>query len=175
MIRPTLTNRPALAARIVSSALLAFGLGGCATDGPELRALDREIALERFMGDWFVVASIPIDVPFFSEAEAHDAVESYRLEPDGGIDITYTFRDGAFDGETRVMKQSGRVVEDGRGTEWRVQVFWPFESAYLIAWLDAGYRRAMAAVVTRRAIQAAIARANGDRVPIPASESTQGS
>ncbi len=48
------------------------------------------------------------------------------------------------------MKQSGRVVEDGRGTEWRVQVFWPSESAYLmIAWLDAEYRRAIVGVPSR--------------------------
>ena len=40
---------------------------------------------------------------------------------------------------------------------------------------SAAYRRAMAAVVTRRAIHAALARARGEQVPIPASESTYGS
>lgn len=40
---------------------------------------------------------------------------------------------------------------------------------------SATYRRAMAAVVTRRAVQAAIARARGEEIPIPATESTQGS
>lgn len=39
---------------------------------------------------------------------------------------------------------------------------------------SADYRRAMAAVVTRRAIQAAVARAQGETVAIPASESTYG-
>jgi carbon-monoxide dehydrogenase medium subunit len=34
------------------------------------------------------------------------------------------------------------------------------------------YRRAMAAVIARRAIHAALTRARGDRVPIPASGST---
>jgi CO/xanthine dehydrogenase FAD-binding subunit len=34
------------------------------------------------------------------------------------------------------------------------------------------YRRAMAAVITRRAINAALTRARGERVPIPASGST---
>jgi CO/xanthine dehydrogenase FAD-binding subunit len=37
------------------------------------------------------------------------------------------------------------------------------------------YRRAMAVVITRRAIQAALARARGETVVIPASESTYGS
>lgn len=39
---------------------------------------------------------------------------------------------------------------------------------------SAGYRRAMTAVVVRRAIEAAVARARGDAVTIPATESTQG-
>jgi len=111
--------------------------------------MDREIEVQRFMGDWFVIAFIPIDLPFFSEAAAHDAVENYRLEESGEIDITYTFRDGAFDVEPTVMKQRGRVLEEGTGTEWRVQVFWPFESAYLIAWVDDTYERAIVGVPSR--------------------------
>jgi len=39
---------------------------------------------------------------------------------------------------------------------------------------SADYRRAMAAVITRRAIQTALARARGETVAIPASESTYG-
>jgi CO/xanthine dehydrogenase FAD-binding subunit len=39
---------------------------------------------------------------------------------------------------------------------------------------SADYRRAMAAVITRRAIQAALARAQGETVAVPASESTHG-
>jgi len=39
---------------------------------------------------------------------------------------------------------------------------------------SAEYRSAMAVVITRRAIQAAIARARGEDVAIPASESTTG-
>ena len=36
------------------------------------------------------------------------------------------------------------------------------------------YRRAMAAVITRRAIEAAVARANGEAVPVPASPALHG-
>ncbi len=39
---------------------------------------------------------------------------------------------------------------------------------------SAGYRRAMAAVITRRAIEAAVARARGDSVPVPASPALHG-
>ena len=40
---------------------------------------------------------------------------------------------------------------------------------------SAEYRRAMVAVVARRAIESAVARARGEQVPIPATESTYGS
>lgn len=141
-------HRPIILAALFSA--WAILLGGCATTGPELEALDRRIEVERFMGDWYVLAFIPIDLPFFSEAEAHDAVENYRLNGEGGIDVTYTFRDGSFDAEPTVMTQRGRVYDEETGAEWRVQVVWPFESAYLISWLDEGYERAIVGVPSRR-------------------------
>src|SRR5690606_18925633 len=67
------------------------------------------VDLPRFMGDWYVVAHIPAG----SEADAYNAVESYRLEPDGTIATTYAFRDGGFDGEVVVMEPNG-VVRDTR-------------------------------------------------------------
>jgi apolipoprotein D and lipocalin family protein len=89
-------------------------LAGCATDGPPpLEALDRRIDLERFMGDWYVIGFIPISLPFFSEADAHNGVESYRLADDGTIETTYTFRDGAFDGPERRFTPKGWVHDDG--------------------------------------------------------------
>ena len=69
---------------------------GCQS-GPErepLKAIDRPIQLERFMGDWYVIAHIPA----FIEADAFNGVESYRLDADGTIPTTYTFNDGGFDG-----------------------------------------------------------------------------
>jgi len=134
---------------VAALGVLALLLGGCASSGPDLMPLDREIEVERFMGDWYVLAFIPIDLPFFSEAEAHDAVENYRLNEEGGIDVTYTFLDGGFDGEPTTMRQRARVFDEVRGTEWRVQIFWPFESAYLIAWLDDAYERAIVGVPSR--------------------------
>ncbi len=144
-----LTNRRFGRTGILSILLLAASLGGCASSPPPLEALDRKIEVERFMGDWYVVAFIPIDLFFFSEADAHDAVERYELDDEGGIDITYTFRDGSFDAEPRVVTQDGRIYDEELGTEWRVRPFWPFWSAYLIAWLDDDYERAIVGVPSR--------------------------
>ena len=48
---------------------------------------------ERSMGDWYVFANIPT----FIERDAHYASENYRLEEDGSIATTFTFRAGSFD------------------------------------------------------------------------------
>lgn len=129
--------------------ILAVGISGCASSQPDLRALDRRIDVGRFMGNWYVVAFIPIDLPFFSEANAHDAIESYRLNDKGEIDISYSFRDGGFDVEPTVLTQRGWIEDPRRAGEWRIQFLWPFDSAYLIAWVDEEYDRAIVGVPSR--------------------------
>ena len=57
----------------------------------ELKAVDY-VDLPRFMGDWYVIANIPTRL----ERGAHNAVESYRLDDDGSIATTFTFRADGF-------------------------------------------------------------------------------
>ena len=129
--------------------ILAIGFAGCVSGQPGLRPLDRRIDIGRFMGDWYVVAFIPIDLPFFSEANAHDAIESYRLNEDGEIDISYSFRKGSFESEPTVLTQRGWIEDAERPAEWRIQFLWPFESAYLIAWVSENFDRAIVGVPSR--------------------------
>jgi len=126
-------------------------LSACATDGiPPLRALDRQVDLERFMGDWYVIGFIPIVVPFFSEEGAHNGVESYRLTGEGVIETTYSFRDGGFDGRQRRFTPRGWVHDEETNAEWRMQFLWPFKSAYLIVYLDEDYRNTVVGVPDRK-------------------------
>ena len=48
------------------------------------------VDLERFMGDWYVIANIPT----FIETNAYNAMESYRLAGDGTVATTFNFREG---------------------------------------------------------------------------------
>jgi len=138
---------PRLALALLGSALL----GGCATaDFPPLEAMDREIELQRFMGDWYVIGFIPIDLPFFSEADAHNAVESYELAGDGIIETTYTFREGSFDGPERQLTPKGWVHDEKTHAEWRMQFVWPFRAAYLIVHVDPDYRNTIIGVPDRK-------------------------
>ena len=82
--------------------LIFMLMTGCAmNDLPRLQSIERSIDLQRFMGDWYVIGSIPIDTWFASEANAHNAVETYALTGDGRIQTTYTFRKDGFDGEEK--------------------------------------------------------------------------
>ncbi|HEY5622689.1 MAG TPA: lipocalin family protein, partial [Gammaproteobacteria bacterium] len=137
------------AVRVFAIALLALA-GGCAMSSTEpLRAIDRKVDLERFMGDWYVIASIPIDFWFASEAGAHNGVETYALREDGRIQTTYTFRQDGFDGEEKQFNPVGWVHNTETNAEWRMQFLWPFRSAYLIAYLDEDYQHTIIGVPER--------------------------
>jgi apolipoprotein D and lipocalin family protein len=93
------------------------------------------IDLERFMGDWYVIAHIPMS----PEAEAHDAVESYALAEDGTIDIHFRFCDGALDGPREEFTMRGWVYDPATNAEWRVRPVWPLRFRYQITELDPQY------------------------------------
>lgn len=102
------------------------------------------IDLPRFMGDWYVIASIPT----FLEKQAYDAVESYRLEPDGTIATTFTFRKGSSQGPLKTMKPRGRV-RDASNAVWGMQFIWPIKAQYLIAYVDDDYTETIIARTAR--------------------------
>jgi apolipoprotein D and lipocalin family protein len=106
---------------------------GCAT-APTMKTVDR-VDLPRFMGDWYVLAHIPASV----EKNAWAGVESYRLDPDGSIATTYTFREGGFDGKEKSYHPRGFVRNRETNAEWGMRFIWPFRSEYLIVHLDEGY------------------------------------
>ena len=92
------------------------------------------VDLDRFMGDWYVIANIPT----FIEKGAHNAVESYRLDADGTIATTFTFRAGGFDGEPKRYTPRGFVLDADRTRVWGMQFVWPIKADYRIVYLDDG-------------------------------------
>jgi apolipoprotein D and lipocalin family protein len=112
--------------------LMLFGLGGCRS--PHLAPLRTEprVDLAAFMGDWYVIASIPT----FLEKGAHNAVESYRLETDGTIATTFTFRKGAFDGPLKRYEPRGFVLDRASNAVWGMRFVWPIKADYRIVHLS---------------------------------------
>jgi apolipoprotein D and lipocalin family protein len=114
-------------------------LAGC-NSAPTLPVV-QHVDLERFMGDWYVIANIPTRW----EEGAHNAVESYRLDRDGTIATTFTYRDGAFDGPEKVMRPRGFVRDTGSNAVWGMQFVWPIKAEYLIVHVDPDYRETIVA------------------------------
>jgi apolipoprotein D and lipocalin family protein len=109
-------------------------LASCASSGPEMETVDY-VDLERFMGDWYVIANIPT----FLEKGAHNAVETYALNDDGTIATTFTFRDGAFDGKEKQYNPKGFIRDTGSNALWGMRFIWPIKADYRIVHLDEDY------------------------------------
>ena len=110
-------------------------ISGCAGQNPSPIKPVAYVNLNQFMGDWYVIASIPTVI----ETEAYNAIESYQLEKDGSINTTFVFRKGGFDGPEKRYNPRGFVVENTGNAVWGMQFIWPFKSEFIIAYLDKDY------------------------------------
>lgn len=124
---------PALPAAL--ALLAALGLLACRAPRLEPLRTVPQVDLPRFMGDWYVIASIPT----FLEQGAHNAVESYRLEADGSIATTFTFRKGAFDGPEKRYNPRGFVQDRASNAVWGMRFLWPIKADYRIVHLADDY------------------------------------
>ena len=120
---------------MIMGAFGAVSLAACAASKPPLETVDY-VDLERFMGDWYVIAHIPT----FLEDEAYNAVESYALDEDGTIATTFTFRNGGFDGEKKRYEPRGFVTDTRSNAVWGMRFVWPIKADYRVMYLDEDYR-----------------------------------
>ncbi|MDH3451832.1 MAG: lipocalin family protein [Gammaproteobacteria bacterium] len=115
-------------------AIIGISMLSACTSAPPIRTVDH-VDLERFMGDWYVIANIPT----FVEEGAHNAVESYSLQDDGTIATTFTFNADDFDGELKRYNPRGFVRDRESNAVWGMQFIWPFKAEYRIIYLNDDY------------------------------------
>lgn len=118
---------------MVLAGMMLTMLNGCTAPAPIRTA--ESVDLPRFMGDWYVIANIPT----FLEEGAHNAIESYRLNDDGSIATTFTFKQDGFDGEQKIYRPTGFVLDHKSNAVWGVQFLWPFRADYRIVYVDEAY------------------------------------
>lgn len=140
---------------LIATGILFLMVSACSTSSvPPLRGTEQAVDLQRFMGPWYVIASIPIDIPFlpmFSEKGAHNGIESYRLTDDGTIETTYTFRKDSFDGPERIMTPRARTANPPVNSEWKMKFKWYLPASdYLILRVDPDYQRTVIGVPNRK-------------------------
>ncbi len=94
------------------------------------------VDLEKFMGKWFVIALVPNMI----EKGATNSSDTYILNEDGTIDITYN---AIKDGKQRQIKQKGTVVNQSSNAEWTIQMRKPFvpfmKFPFKIVYVDENY------------------------------------
>ena len=105
--------------------LLAVLTVAACTSNPSAPLPEPQVDLDRYMGDWYVLASIPTPL----ETNAYDAIERYRLADDGTVETTFTYSNGSHDGEQREYTATGFVTEDPSNAVWEMQFLWPFRYA----------------------------------------------
>jgi len=122
-------------ASVAATTWLALTACGCAGEAKVPITTAAHVDLNRFMGDWYVIASIPTLI----ERGAHNAVESYTLNADGTVATTFAFNAGGFDGKRKVYHPTGYVADTQSNAVWGMMFLWPFKSEYRVIWLDADY------------------------------------
>ena len=113
-----------------------MSLAACSGTMPPVRSV-AHVDLDRFMGDWFVIASIPT----FIEQDAYNAVESYARSGDREVATTFRFNKGSFDGPLKTYKPTGYVTDDPSNAIWGMQFIWPIKADYRVMYLSEDYSR----------------------------------
>ncbi|MGE3260934.1 MAG: lipocalin family protein [Bacteriovoracia bacterium] len=118
--------------------ILLLATGCSSTPSKELPSQETvdHVDLQRFMGKWYVIASIPTS----AEKDAVNATETYTWNAkEERVDIDFRFRQGSASGEEKIIPQKGFIENKETNAEWRVQPFWPLKFAYLIVDLAPDY------------------------------------
>jgi len=128
--------------------LLLFGVSCNPSDDSNAHTMKTVpfVDIERFMGDWYVIANIPT----FIEKRATNAIETYRLNKKGEIETTFTFFQGDPSGEKKVYTPKGFIYNTETNAEWRMQFVWPFKAPFLIIDLADDYSYTVIGVPNRK-------------------------
>ncbi len=109
--------------------------GGCNSQATSTMQTVEFVDIERFMGDWFVIANVPT----FFEKDAFNAIEQYEKNADGTISTTFTYRSGAPNGPKKSMGAKGFITDTSSNATWGMQFIWPIKADYRIVYLDKNY------------------------------------
>jgi|TARA_B110000438_G_C15757442_1_gene625768 apolipoprotein D and lipocalin family protein len=117
---------------VVISALL---VASCTHQPREPMQTASYVDINKFMGDWHVLANIPT----FPERGAINPIERYTLNEDGTVDTRFSFinpRNGA----ERELKATGYIQPDSNNAVWGMQFIWPIKADYRVVYLDPDYQ-----------------------------------
>ena len=110
-------------------------LCGCMTIPKAPLRTVNHVDLPRFMGDWYVIGTIP----WIVEKNNVGTMDLYKMRPDGRIGITYVFHKKDLSTKRQEMHAIGTVLDKQSNARWGVQFIWPFKAPYLVIDLAPDY------------------------------------
>ena len=99
-----------------------------------------KLDIERFMGDWYVLADIA--TPF--DKDAYAPTEHYILKSDGMVETTYRYQKGNATGDFKSRTMTARPNSE-LPSIWGMRLIWPFEADYRIAHIHPDYETTIVA------------------------------
>lgn len=133
--------------KIFLAVILLSLLAGCSTfqKNDPLPSADR-VDLDRFMGKWYVIGSVQGIV----DRKPYNSTTTYTRGK-RGIDITYEFNAGDYNGKLKTYSVRAMVDNPGINNDWEVRyVTWPFESDYRVIHLEPDYSVAVVGQPSRK-------------------------
>ena len=106
------------------------------------------VNLEKFMGDWFVIASVPT----FIERNAINPIETYTLNKNGYIDTKFSFYTSSLMDKKKTYTAKAYIKNRITNAEWGMQFFWPIRFSYLIVDLSTDYSFTVISVPSKKYI-----------------------
>ncbi|MDR9452947.1 MAG: lipocalin family protein [Wenzhouxiangella sp.] len=132
--------------RALTTTAAVLVLSGCALLAPkEPLPTVESVDLDRYMGQWYVIANIP----YFGERGNVAGRAIYRQRDDGRMDDIYIYKKGDFDAPDERLEGVAWVVDDNTRAEWKVRFYWPLSFGYYIVGLDEDYQWSMVGHPTR--------------------------
>ena len=132
-MKASASKRPSSPVSLTLLIALCGLFSGCQSQPGEPIETVSNVDLDRFMGDWYVIAHIPT----FLEDKAVNAIESYERGTPPKILTTFRFRNG-FDKPVKEYHPTGFVRDDSTG-HWGMQFLWPIKAEYRISYVDDAY------------------------------------
>ena len=129
--------------KLLLAIFISLGLTGCASNlilddnKPKSMPVVDYVDLDRFMGDWYVIATIPT----FLERDAYNPIETYQLNSDGTIATTFSFNKGSLNGPIKIYHPRGFIKDKSTNAVWDMQFVWPIKADYRIVYLDDNYEQ----------------------------------
>ena len=93
------------------------------------------VNIERYMGLWYEVASIPIR----GQRGCVASTARYTLQDNGRVHVLNQCRSESFDGSLRQIEGTARIIDTDTNARLKITFFWPLSAQYWIVDLDEDY------------------------------------